>query len=234
MYNAKEIAKYILDYFSKRGSPRSNLELQHLLYRSWIEYYKKTESFLFDDDITALRGGPFTLPVYNLYRAYGGSKINKKYKTQLSLDDAKILDGILRKLKGRPTAELIKETQKKNSPWDKIFRGGAGNGEIIPFPLLVKECELAEDDIEIKDKIQSERYTVRIADTTVAEITLPAENEQTAQEKALLIHLSGGDIGKISDQIGLTADEVQYVKKGVVERQSVCEPMIPELPQREQ
>ena len=52
-YTAVDIAKYIVSYCSGKHRPVSNLKLQKMLYYTWIDYYKKTGTALFFNEICA-------------------------------------------------------------------------------------------------------------------------------------------------------------------------------------
>ena len=56
--------------------PVSNLQLQKLLYFSWIDYYqKKKGAYLFDESFVAWPLGPVVLSAYYDFCAYGAEPI---------------------------------------------------------------------------------------------------------------------------------------------------------------
>ncbi len=69
---ATDLANYILKNSSKR---LSNLELQKYLYLIEIEYIKKFDKHLIDDDFIAWVYGPVSEDVYWKFRDYGANSI---------------------------------------------------------------------------------------------------------------------------------------------------------------
>ena len=63
-YSAVDIAKYIVSYCSGKHRPVSNLKLQKMLYYTWIDYYKKTGTALFFNEICAWQLGPVVPDAY--------------------------------------------------------------------------------------------------------------------------------------------------------------------------
>lgn len=141
LYNANDIAHYIVSECYKKHKPVSNLKLQKMLYFAWIDYYKKTSSSLFLDNICAWQLGPVVPDVYYEYCSYGGRPICETNWTIISNSDSKILDEIIDKYIDIPASVLVNETHAKGSAWDIIFNGGNGNRGIIPFTLIKeREC----------------------------------------------------------------------------------------------
>ena len=83
-FQVMDVAKYIINYCTEQGKPVSNLKLQKMLYYLWIDYYKNTSEYLFDEDICAWPFGPVVPSVYFEYCSYAGAPITKKYS---DLDD---------------------------------------------------------------------------------------------------------------------------------------------------
>ena len=79
LYNASDIAKYIISYCSSKNMPISNLKLQKVLYFTWVDYYRETGTALFLDDICAWQLGPVVPDVYYDYCSYGGRPIYLTY-----------------------------------------------------------------------------------------------------------------------------------------------------------
>lgn len=136
IYNASSIADFIIDKCSKAKNPISNLQLQKVLYFTWVEYYNKTRGILFLDDICAWQFGPVVPEVYYEYCAYGGRPINIMCETAISDSDTEILDDIVEKYIKIPVNKLVDMTHRKGSAWDMIYQNGAGNRKVIPFELI--------------------------------------------------------------------------------------------------
>lgn len=135
-YNAMQIANYIINKCYEEKNPISNLQLQKILYYAWVTYYKKTKKTLFVDNICAWPLGPVVPEVYYEYNVYGGRPINIRCETELDCDDAAIMDEVVKKYAQIPVNILVDMTHAKGSAWDKIFKNGEGNRQIIPFDLI--------------------------------------------------------------------------------------------------
>lgn len=141
LYNAMEVADYIINKCYEEDKPVSNLQLQKVLFFAWIDYYKQIGKSLFGDLFCAWQFGPVIPIVYHEYCVYGGRPINIKCETEIKKDDAKILDVILSNYVDVPVNILVDMTHRKDSAWDRVFQGGLGNRNVIPFELIVDvEC----------------------------------------------------------------------------------------------
>lgn len=118
---ALEIAKYILQESNKE---LSNLELQKTLYFSQLDFYKKHKKFLIADDFEAWQYGPVSREVYNEYRHYGASSIEKpKEKIELELSDEE-KDTIKRSVEQsnkKTYWKLVEESHCDDGAWKKTY-----------------------------------------------------------------------------------------------------------------
>ena len=143
-YKAIEIAKYIITYCQERGICISNLKLQKLLYYTWIDYYKSTSQYLFDDEICAWQFGPVVPGVYYEFCSYAGISISLPYECKAEFDqtDKRIIDSTLSTMAKFTASELVRRTHCAGTPWDIVFHNN-GDRSVIPFSLIVdKECTL--------------------------------------------------------------------------------------------
>lgn len=141
IYNAMEVANYIVNYCYDKAKPISNLHLQKILYYTWVDYYKETGKMLFWDPICAWQFGPVVPEVYYEYCAYGGRPINIGCETEILVNDESILNSIIEKYIDVPVNVLVQRTHQKNSAWDVTFQEGKGNRNVIPFDLIKQiEC----------------------------------------------------------------------------------------------
>ena len=142
MYNANDIAKYIINYAMEQNSPVTNLKLQKLLYYLWIEFFKKKREWLFDNTIRAWPLGPVVPDVYDEFCAYGGFPIRQKFDIDLlQKEDKNIIDLFLEKFFKYTTKELVDMSHAHGKPWDKIFLNGEGRSKRIPFKMIIEdEC----------------------------------------------------------------------------------------------
>ena len=142
VYNAVDVAKYIVTYCNQKNKPVSNLKLQKLMYYAWIDFYKETGTALFVDDICAWQLGPVVPEVYYEFCTYAGMPIAQEYDVNIASGDAIILDSIIEKYLNVSASTLVSRTHVQGGAWDRVFRGGAGMRSVIPFSLIKDlECD---------------------------------------------------------------------------------------------
>ena len=139
-WNVMEIARYILGYFSKMGTPISNLQLQKLLYFCWIDYYQAEKKYLFDEPFIAWRLGPIVKSVYYEYCSNGGFPI---FASESNLPDGinrKIIDECLDKHRDWSGYRMVEKSHHSGGAWDRIYHE-RGSGTKIPPDLIIElEC----------------------------------------------------------------------------------------------
>lgn len=142
MYNALDVAKYVINYCNQKQQPISNLKLQKLLYFLWIEYFNKTQQYLFDNEIYAWKFGPVVPDVYYEFCAWGGLPIEKNFDIALKDGDKSIVDVIIDKYSKLSAFKLVEKTHQQNTAWYKTFNE-IGQKEIISFEQIkTLECNL--------------------------------------------------------------------------------------------
>lgn len=143
-YRAIDIANFIIDTCTRMGTPVSNLRLQKLLYFAWVDYYDETKLYLFEDNMQAWQLGPVVPEVYYEYCAYGGKPINLLFEFLPSLAEIKdTLVKIIKKYILVPVSTLVARTHMPDTAWFRIYDGGRGNKDVIPF-WLIKQLEFGE------------------------------------------------------------------------------------------
>lgn len=70
MYNAMDIAQYIINYSIMQENPVSNLKLQKLLYYIQAAFLLEKEEPCFNENIVNWRHGPVVPEVYKKYKKY--------------------------------------------------------------------------------------------------------------------------------------------------------------------
>lgn len=142
MYNALDIAKYVINYCNEKQKPISNLKLQKILYFLWIDYFKATQQYLFSNEIYAWKFGPVVPDVYYEFCAYGGLPIEKNFSITLEAKDKLIVDNIIDKYSKLSAFQLVEKTHQSNTAWYKTFNE-IGQKEIISFKQIKNlECNL--------------------------------------------------------------------------------------------
>lgn len=143
--SVKIIARNIIKYSNSINAPISNLKLQKLLYFTWIEYYKRTQRYLFNEEFFAWQFGPVVPQVYNEYCAYGGLPIIQfdifTYKDDIELCVEKLIEEVVEKYKDCSAFELVNITHKPGHAWDLAYRNGHGYRSRIPYEEIIRlEC----------------------------------------------------------------------------------------------
>lgn len=136
MYNALDLAKYIVSKCIKEGHPISNLQLQKILYYIQKGFLEKGDP-AFLDEIEAWQFGPVVPNVYYYFCGFGAMPISspcEEYTIEES--DSDLIDGIVEGKRDLDPWTLVSETHKKNGAWDQIYQGGRGNKRVIPIELI--------------------------------------------------------------------------------------------------
>lgn len=138
MYNAVELAKYIVSKCTEDACPISNLQLQKILYHIQKEFLKRG-SLAFSDDIEAWQFGPVVPNVYYRFSGFGSMLIMDSYNTNIVDEDKEIIDKIVLSKRVLNPWELVEETHKSGGAWDLTYKDGKGNHQIIQTDLIKRE-----------------------------------------------------------------------------------------------
>lgn len=138
-YYALDIAKYIVNKCTLDEKPVTNLQLQKILYYIQKEFLKHNrQAFL--DDIQAWKFGPVVPKVYFYFCGAGAMPINMFYDCiDFDREDQRIIDRIVEAKRELPPWDLVEETHKKDGAWDKVFKNGAGERDVITIELIKRE-----------------------------------------------------------------------------------------------
>ncbi len=85
MYNALEIASYIINYSSEIGKPEINLKLQKLLYYAQCYFFCNFNIACFKDPLVHWRYGPVVEVVYRHYKENLDFPIKRKQEGRYEL-----------------------------------------------------------------------------------------------------------------------------------------------------
>lgn len=140
--NASDVARYVVNLCIKDRCPISNLQLQKILFFCQIESYRIMNRPLFPDDFEAWRYGPVIPSIYRLFSIFGGMKISREVVSGADIDalERQIVDRVAAAKRQLRPWELVGETHESNSPWDLIYKNGAGDGQIIPKQLIAQSA----------------------------------------------------------------------------------------------
>lgn len=129
MYDALEIAKYIISKCFKEGVPVTNLRLQKLLYFIQGQNYRLQGKELFGDDFYAWPYGPVIPFVYFEYCGYAGAPIRREYPINSICErDKEIIDETIDILSPYDDWRLVEFSHESDAPWYKH----KDNRECIP------------------------------------------------------------------------------------------------------
>lgn len=122
MYSAVELSKLVINACIDQRMPVTNLKLQKILYFMWLDWYRMRKEFLFCDRIEGWHYGPTIPDVYRRYRTFIADPIHRCEESTISGHDALILKELALKYNSVPIGELIAESCKDGSPWDRNGR----------------------------------------------------------------------------------------------------------------
>ncbi|MDT7931421.1 Panacea domain-containing protein [Clostridium perfringens] len=128
MYEAIEIAKYIINKCIEWNRPISNLQLQKILYYVQGEYIKSTGGEeLFNDRIEAWTYGPVVPSVYYEFNVFSSSNINLLYDVKEIEDRVReIIDPVIESKSLLSAWKLVENTHKE-MPWMSSYEEGRNN-----------------------------------------------------------------------------------------------------------
>lgn len=144
MYNAINIARYIIKYSNEKEYRVSDLKLQKLLYLVQAYFLISLNKPAFFDKIEAWSFGPVVPTVYKKYNTYGANfiptpkkELNDDYSVEiidyertLSKKSKKLIEKVVDHFKDYTATELIELTQKQK-PYKQAYSPKTFN-EITP------------------------------------------------------------------------------------------------------
>lgn len=138
MYNAIDVAKYVVTKCENESCPISNLQLQKILYYIQKEYLQG-DDIAFGDNIEAWQFGPVVPDVYYAFSGFGSMPITMKYRFEITQKDKDKFDPIIEAKRCLNPWDLVEDTHKADGPWQKIYgKDGHGNRKIIPLDVIKK------------------------------------------------------------------------------------------------
>lgn len=141
-YQAKDIAKYIINKCQLREEPVSNMKLQGMLYYAWNNYYQETGKELFFEHFYAWAFGPVVPDVYYTYCGYGANPIISTYEIELDEVASRVIDATIEQCKEMNGIGISITFKGNCKAFDTVFKEGKGAKEIIPFELVKNDNEM--------------------------------------------------------------------------------------------
>lgn len=140
MYNAVDVADYIVGRCADLGRPVTNLQLQKILYYVQLNFLRAYDKCIFEDDILALRHGPAVKEVYHKYSVWGRHEIVPKAlqtaKETFLEKDVELIDRVTDACVLLDPWELVERSHKVGGPWQQSFNGELDR--IIPKEVMRK------------------------------------------------------------------------------------------------
>lgn len=139
METALNIAKYILNKCTIEEHMISNLQLQKIMYIIQRDFLKSFHRPIMSCSFEAWKHGPVIPQIYSIYCGSGANKINRIYDIILDEDTKKyidFIDAIIELKRDINPWGLVDETHLPGGAWDRVYRNGIGDGDIIPNKLI--------------------------------------------------------------------------------------------------
>ena len=126
MYDALDIARYIINYCNDHNIVISNLRLQKLLYFVQAAFLMHNpNSPCFDNNIVAWSYGPVVPDVYYQFKIFGSGNIPKSSVANfnnniININDRAIIDELMNDTSDYSTSQLVRITHKQR-PWRETY-----------------------------------------------------------------------------------------------------------------
>lgn len=162
MIDSEILAEYILDN-SKQGL--SILELQQFLYMIQLAYIQEFKEFLIKEPFQAWDYGPIEIKVYEKYRKYLSSSIDKPkrdyeyyrdsndniivynyYSDYLSIDEQDFINLYIKKLNKYSYWRLKSIIKQHGSAWNKVYE--KEKKHIIQIPQIIEDSKFLLTEID--------------------------------------------------------------------------------------
>ncbi len=123
MYDALDVARYVINYENSQDRLVSNLRLQKLLYFIQAQFLVTSGYACFSDKIEAWDFGPVVPSVYHEYKLFGSSSIPRFLSCEavnITPKDRLLIERILDKCSHYSTTELVSITHRQQ-PWKDAY-----------------------------------------------------------------------------------------------------------------
>ena len=101
---------------------------------------------LIQEAVEAWRYGPVVPEVYRRYRAFGGDPISAEPIDRSADFDAEqkaLIEAVSHAYRNYEAWELSAITHTPGTPWHRVYANGAGQGAIIPNPMIQEHYQQA-------------------------------------------------------------------------------------------
>lgn len=151
-YNARDIANFVINYSNDNNIRITNLKLQKLLYYIQAAFLVEKNKTCFEESIVNWKHGPVVPEVYNEFKNYGASNIDRvdEYETIEVTDDfllrfttVKYDDNLILNDDKRIIKKII-NTYKDSDPWDLVEK----THQERPYTTTSQNEEISEESIK--------------------------------------------------------------------------------------
>lgn len=140
MYDAYDVARYIITKCTRDGHAINNLQLQKILYILQVRHINKYGCPLFSDNFEAWSFGPVVTDVYYKFCGFGAMEILMEYDDiKVKKRDRRFIDSIVEKNSRLAPWDINRKILDSDGAWAQTYDGGKGNHRIIPIGLLWEE-----------------------------------------------------------------------------------------------
>lgn len=123
MYEALDVARYVINYENSQNRSVSNLRLQKLLYFIQAQFLVTNHRACFSDAMEAWDFGPVVPSVYHEYKAYGSSSLPQSLSqgtVNITGEDRSLINRMLDKCSHYSTTMLVSMTHRQQ-PWKDAY-----------------------------------------------------------------------------------------------------------------
>lgn len=123
MYQALDVANYVIIKERKNGHGVSNLKLQKILYFIQAEFLVVKGKPCFKEEIIAWGFGPVVLEVYHKYKVFGSSCIPGNLKIPnpyIREEDKVLIDHVLEEVR-RYNSSVLTDITLGQAPWMETY-----------------------------------------------------------------------------------------------------------------
>lgn len=134
MYDALDVARYVINYERSQGRSVSNLRLQKLLYFVQAQFLVTKHQACFSDAMEAWDLGPVVPTVYHEYKAFGSSSLPRSLSDNIydiAGNDRMLIGKILDKCANYSTTSLVSMTHRQK-PWKDAYESRFDNTISLP------------------------------------------------------------------------------------------------------
>lgn len=116
LFQARDIARYVINRCLSQDIEITNLKLQHLLYFVQGEYSRITGKRLFEDNFYAWHIGVIVPAIYHSNTVFASTPLSEQPFMFMDHETANIIDSILQEYAHYDTWTLV-EKAKEQDPW---------------------------------------------------------------------------------------------------------------------